>query len=527
MGAQAGWLVEFYDLNRALASPDEAWAGEFGDLLERAQRNGARHRTPFLFPADERLPDPRVNLYFRKSKIASKQPSTWRRYAYALAVWLGFLDNLGVSWDEAAAEDYTDFKFWRITDVRNDERIEPTSFDTDRAALNSFYSWAGPRYGCVNPVATGDVLGTADPDDMAGVRSRRDPVRPAGATRRRVKWLLRGAFEQWRDVGFRSYGFDGLRDQRWRGANEDRDCAFVDGLYGTGLRLEEWGSVLDVELPSVDAEGRFPRAYLARACTKGRREGREYRVPAGVVTSLAGYLDPIEGSRAEAVRRARRAGRYERIPGMRIVTRFNRQARTLTVLTAEGSSTLSLDVLGPEERGLLFRQSAEGLEPLAVWLGVNGLPMRAHSWEKRFSEANKRVATAWERAGGRGAVPLFCRPHMCRHSFALRWFSILSLVWSLRVEGFTDAELREFRDQFGDVWFQLAGLLGHASPQTTRDWYLEPFTALETDYLMSLLDEEEHAAVGRLAERIGAGNDRVLRRVSPSTAARPAWEGLS
>ncbi|MEO3749421.1 integrase [Streptomyces sp. B6B3] len=476
-----------------------------------------------MFPVDDRRPDPRVNLYFRNSRIASRQPSTWRRYAYSLAVWLGFLDSIGIAWDEATGEDYTDFKFWRITDFRNDERVQPTSFDTDRAALNSFYSWAGPLYGCANPVAPGYTLRPADPGDIAPAQGRRDPARPAGSTRRRVKWLLRGAFEQWRDIGFRGYGFDGLRAEGWRGANEDRDCAFVDGLYGTGLRLAEWGSVLDVELPSLEMAGRFPRALLARACTKGKRDGREYRVPAGVVSSLNGYLDRVEGSRAEAIRRARRAGRYDRIPGMKIVTGLSPRARTLTILTDQGSTTRSMDSLEPEERLLLFRPTDDGLEPLAVWLGVNGLPMRAHSWQKRFAEANKRVAAAWRHAGGRRAVPLFCRPHMCRHSFALRWFSILSLVWNQRVEGFTDAELREFRDQFGDVWFQLAGLLGHANPQMTRDWYLEPFTALETDYLMALLDEEEHAAVSRLAERIGATSDRVLRRVGPAgTAVRPA-----
>lgn len=38
--------------------------------------------------------------------------------------------------------------------------------------------------------------------------------------------------------------FDGLRRQGWRGgALEDRDVAFVDGLYGTGLRVREWASL--------------------------------------------------------------------------------------------------------------------------------------------------------------------------------------------------------------------------------------------------------------------------------------------
>lgn len=340
-----------------------------------------------------------------------------------------------------------------------------------------------------------------------------------------MKWLLRGAFEQWRNIGLRGYEFDGRRVEGWRGANEDRDCAFVDGLYGTGLRLTEWASVLDVELPAAGATGRFLRSTLARRCTKGARQGREYRIPVGVATSVAGYMDSVEGSRAEAVRRAQRDGRYETVDGLRVVTAFDHRRRVLTVLTPQGSSTIGLDMLDPEERRSLFRRTPRGLEPLAVWLSGSGLPMQAHSWEKRFAEANKRITLAWDRVGGRGPVPLFCRPHMCRHSFALRWFSILSAVWGQRVEGFTDAEVRELREQFGDVWFQLSGLLGHVNPQTTRDWYLEPFTALETDYLMSLLDEEEQDGVGALLTRLGAAGTRVLTRVTSDAGLTGASEG--
>jgi hypothetical protein len=87
-----------------------------------------------------------------------------------------------------------------------------------------------------------------------------------------VKWLLRSAFEQWRDIGLRGYGFDGRRLPGWRGFNEDRDAAFVDGLYGTGLRLIMWSSILDVELPTEEALGRFPKAWLTAACIKGARK---------------------------------------------------------------------------------------------------------------------------------------------------------------------------------------------------------------------------------------------------------------
>jgi hypothetical protein len=356
-------------------------------------------------------------------------------------------------------------------------------------------------------------------------RGGRDPLRPAGSSRRQVKWMLRSAFEQWRDIGLRGYGFDGLRRGGWRGYNEDRDVAFVDGLYGTGLRLREWATVLDVELPALEAVSeRYPRAWLAAACAKGGREGRWYRVPRAVLDSVAGYLDVVEGSRAEAIRRARRSGRYEELAGVRIVTGYQPRGRVLLLLGPDGSVPVPVpvDAVGPDERRLLFRRTAEGLEPLAVWLSRSGLPKKTHGWEDTFADANRRAACAWL-AGGRSGrsgegCPLWARPHMLRHSFALKWYSILSVVWQQRLDGFTGVELQDLRAQFGDVWHQLATLLGHADPATTRDYYLEPFTGLQVDYLLALLNEDERDGVDALVRAVVAGSGRVLRGVAADAA---------
>jgi hypothetical protein len=269
------------------------------------------------------------------------------------------------------------------------------------------------------------------------------------------------------------------------------------------------GGVLDVELP-VAGEGRFPRAWLAAACAKGGRNGRYYRVPRSVVASVQAYLDPVEGSRREAISRAQRAGRYERLPGIRVVSGWDARSGVLYLEAGSQVRRLAADVAGPDERRLLFRRGEHGLEPLAVWLTPGGLPKRPHGWEDTFQAANARVRDAWTASGGRGGAALFCRPHMCRHSFALKWFSILSVVWEHRLEGFTAEEAKDLRDVFGDLWFQLATLLGHADPATTRNVYLEPFCSLQVDYLMSLLDEEETAGVAALVRAVAADSGRVL-----------------
>ncbi|MBT2448028.1 site-specific integrase [Streptomyces sp. ISL-43] len=526
------WTVDFYDFTSPPPVTSDPQLPDLGDLHTRAARNGARHGTPVILPPSGR-PDSRINLFFREGRMATSQPGTWRRYAYTLVVWLDFLDALGTTWDRATVRDVEAFKDWRITDARNAERVRATSFDTDRAGLNSFYTWAASRFGVTNPVTT--VRADDDtPTRQAYGRGRRDPLRPAGATNRQVKWLLRDALEQWRDIGLRGYGFDGVRrpGRQAGGFNEDRDTAFVDGLYGTGLRLREWASVLDVELSAPGSE-RMGTAWLAAQCAKGGRNGRTYWIPRQVLRSVEGYLDPVEGSRAEVVRRAQREGRYERLSGARIVTGHEPRARQVRVAITDGSETLALDELTPDDRRLLYRRTPQGLEPLWVWLSANGLPKKPHSWEDTFDAANRRVTEAWlhktdperrlnreQREQVRRECPLWATPHMCRHSFALKWFSILSLLEERRLEGFAPDEVEDFRDQLGDIWLQLAMLLGHRHSDTTREYYLEPFTGLQVSYLMALLDDDEKSGVDTLVRIFARHGGSVVGPVVAAGTAR-------
>ena len=367
MGDGSGcWTVDFYDFTVPSGLLGDGELAGFGDVHERARGNGARHGTPVIAHTAGRA-DARVNLFFRTGTMAAARPATWRRYAFALVVWLNFLSVFGRSFDEATARDVEAFKDWRLTDRRNGGRVQPTSFDTDRAALSSFYGWAAARYGIVNPVPTAASRQRRRPGGDGGHGpAGRDGLRPASASRRQVKWMLRSAWEQWRDIGLREYGFDGLRRPGWRGgAVEDRDVAFVDGLFGTGLRLAEWASVLDIELPPA-AGGRFPRAWLAAACAKGGQRGRFYRIPRRVLSLLEGYLDPVEGSRRPAIARAQAAGRYESLHGVQVVTGYNARSRVLYLAGQSGARSVPVDVLGPDERRLLLRASPQGLEPLAV-----------------------------------------------------------------------------------------------------------------------------------------------------------------
>ncbi|MFF0746775.1 hypothetical protein ACFYVL_40970 [Streptomyces sp. NPDC004111] len=127
-----------------------------------------------------------------------------------------------------------------------------------------------------------------------------------------VKWLDPAGYARRVDVGLRGLNLHGREIDGWRGRNSQRDCAFVDGLYGTGLRLSEWASVLRLELPADDETRTYYTCRLAEACAKGGR-GRRFWMPRSVLVDVLAYE---EGERAAAVRRAQRACRYDRLPGV-------------------------------------------------------------------------------------------------------------------------------------------------------------------------------------------------------------------
>src|SRR5260370_39626003 len=83
--------------------------------------------------------------------MAAARPATWRRYAFALVVWLNFLSVFGRSFDEATARDVEAFKDWRLTDPRNGGRGPPPPVDPPHRARGSLFASAARRHGGAYP----------------------------------------------------------------------------------------------------------------------------------------------------------------------------------------------------------------------------------------------------------------------------------------------------------------------------------------------------------------------------------------
>ena len=310
--ASAAWRLFFHRVGALPATVlDDAVARAHRGVLERASGR-MRDGQPF-FVGPGGLVDVRVNRWFCSDELRGLSRSTWRKYAYSLLVWLNFLSAYGVGWDEADAEAQEALKVWRVSDDRNPGAVAPGTFHHDLVALRLFYVWAAAEYGVANPIRMRRGWGRR----RDGSAAERPVTAPSAVRDRDVKWFDPAGFVRFRDVGLMGFTVDGRDDPGFRGRNGQRDGAFVDGLYGTGLRLQEWGSVLVAELPADDAHRGFSTCRLAAATAKYGR-GRRYWLPRRVLVEVLGY---VEGERAHAVRRARQAGRYERLEGARVVTR--------------------------------------------------------------------------------------------------------------------------------------------------------------------------------------------------------------
>ncbi|MFE3206365.1 site-specific integrase [Embleya sp. NPDC059237] len=424
----------------------------------------------------------RVNDFLASAKMRNRADTTNRDYAYSIGVWLNFLLALGRNWWEATDEDVEAFQFWRITDPANEQAVQESSFARDMAGCKTFYRWIGKRHPVRNPFED------------------RDP--PRGRKRQDVKWLDPAAVDRWISVGVRGRGLDGRVDPAWRGRNEQRDTAFVNGLYGTGLRLSSWSSVVLPELP-VPQRGRgYYRCQLADECAKGRY-GYRYWMPRAALRGVIAY---IEGAPAAAVRRAQDAGRYEHARHMRLVTATT---RTTAFFAGRGErQETDWNNLGPDTRRLLFRRTPQGLEPLALWLNEDGLPRAAHGWHHTFDTANARIRSL-------GLDGFTCTPHILRHSLALKWFAVGQLVQAARLGHLSEDEVRDFREQFGDVWSLVQTILGHRRVETTREVYLEPFEALQVEVLLA---HAEGFPIARFISDAFAGHPRV--RTDPLAVGR-------
>ncbi|PJT45777.1 integrase [Streptomyces albidoflavus] len=472
---------------RVVWVPDPGWwgsapaAGEIGfeDLASEVEQIGLMPGDP-VFVAPDFTIDPDLLDFVLSEHFRFLKRETKRNYGTDIRILLTYLSSRGIDWRQASQQDLLNYRSWRCDAPQNPIRVGGSKWNREAAAFTRLFKWAKVR-----PL----------PVDASRLEHR-----AADAVSARVAWLTPRTWGLWTDIGLRGHDRDGAPTWGWEARTEARNTSFVRFTLSSGLRRQEAGSLLTFELPAQGLRhGRYLHAMLAGVVTRSK-SGRTFYASVESVGQVETY---VQSERAWAVQRAQHLGRYDKLDQMRLVTKVT-SGRTKKVVWVDRNGVEGQQLLTRldwQERQWLFLEGPQGPEPAWLWLTEQGMPMLPDRWNQVFTTANSRcertLLTPAERkvsrdlraAEVRGKTP-YATPHSTRHSFALYMLILLNQLMETRF-GLTKEDRRDFAMLFGDPWWLVKTLLGHADVETTKRHYLAPVAHLQLESILASADTDD------------------------------------
>ena len=299
-----------------------------------------------------------------------------------------------------------------------------------------------------------------------------------------IRPLTQTQWATFRDVGLGGRNVSGELDPSWRGRAPLRSQAGAQLAVSTGMRLAEFSTLLDAELPSVSNSG---ASILLEACAKYQKR-RRVHVPAATLRAV----DLYRQTERRSVVNASRGSLWSRRSELFVVDEIDVSAGVVRGRLDGRRSSWRLHLMPPHLRRIAVVERDRGLEALGLFIGRGGLPISLRAWHATFETASRRVLElAPDEMGGRRSR---ITPHDLRHTFAV-----------VLLKALTDIALaRESERRAGNVGpaslsehiainprLTVQRLLGHSNPATTMVYlrYIEDTDALIQDVFESWNDE--------------------------------------
>jgi len=463
---------------RALRLPAGREAARIGDALSRVSRGTVMSGMPFVLWDDGSYAS-EVNAFLRGLPLGytadgiptgrpTRSRESWKAIATDLVVFGSWLSDVrGVPlWSATTRDAHAYHEARRVVPVglAGTPAVTAGTWNRNHTHLKRLYDYA---------LAAG--LAEVNPFGVTGFG------REVAVRSRKVRFISLDVFDQWCEVGLRGEA----AVSGWRESQQaTRNVVFAQFLLRTGVRLTEGSSLLVSDLPGRVAVGTRGVLHLPGAITKGGVDRDVYLTPAG----LQPVNEWMDVERRGLVARALDENRYQG-DGF-IVGRLDRSR----VRLRDGTSART-DQMIPETRRrlILTDQGGTVLEPAALWLGNDGLPLSPSSWHSVFRRANDKCAEA--------GLNVRLTPHMLRHTFAVHMLSLL-LAESMRpirqmLHSGADAHTVALRRLLIDPVRMLQLLLGHAHYTTTLDHYL-PYVQQATEVSDAAVDRWQSVVGPRL-----------------------------
>ncbi|MEU8794585.1 site-specific integrase [Streptomyces sp. NPDC048643] len=387
-----------------------------------------------------------LSSWFRLIGQQGLDPKTMKAYAYTVIMLLNYLTARGLDLRQATENDVLEFRRWRREDA--EETVEETTWDRDAAAIGGLYTYLD-QIGYVTgrpwrATGRGASLGSGTSQDS------------------RVRHMELDQYLFLRDVGFGGLQPGGGLDLGFRGWRPHRNRAALELALMTGMRIQEWSTLLLPELGLTDSK-RAPFAVVdLAACAKYGRPRSVY-APSAAMELLSAYL-LLErpGIVATAQRTLRRQVRE-----LFVVQRIERDGTQVRGVLEGATITRVIKDMKPDLRRITVWETGGGLDPLALFVGTGGRMLTGSGWDRIRWRAWKRMKR-WSEHGAAPVLPRRCWVfHDTRHTFALRLLIFLTRE-ALRDVSAEQMPMATLLDHMvGNPLLVVQRRLGHAHPSTT------------------------------------------------------------
>ncbi|NRQ39373.1 hypothetical protein HII36_47255 [Nonomuraea sp. NN258] len=369
------------------------------------------HRTlPDGLPliVDERMqPVEPLCSWFRSLAYARKQPETMQSYAYIARRLAAFLAERGT--DVLGATE-ADLVAYRTSRTELDERpVDAPTFDKEAVVINSLYT---------HLVDQGLIK--RRPFRLVGRNQTRSSLHSGTKRGMQIRHITVEQYLFFRDVGFGGALPDGSIDETFRGWAPNRGRAGLELALLTGMRLQEWSTLLLPELGEDIRRPGEPVVFELQKCAKYELP-REVYVPPAALDMVDHYVllerpELVEVSARSLARRHK---------DLFVVSEVDHEQGRLHGTLEGRRRKMLMSAMDPDLRRRTVRETDSGVEPLAAFIGHGGQMLGPSSWDRIRKDAWRRM----RRYSAEPGVPILpvkpWRFHDARHTFALQLLKYL------------------------------------------------------------------------------------------------------
>jgi len=450
--------------------------------------------TPVYLDDVTMLPIEPLCSWFRHLAYDDKDAKTLREYAYIMRRFIHFLHSRGRDLLDATE---SDLRAYRVLRMQTQEKpVSDVTWAKEAQLLNQLYRWLVDH-------------GHLRDRPLRMGRRGRNPLTPRLRRGMDIRHMTLAQYRYFRDVGLGGQLPDSRASNVFRGQAPLRNRAAADLALSTGMRPQEWSSVL---MPELQIGRRRPGEsveFAVQGCAKYGKY-REIYVPTATADALDNFL-LIE--RPDLVATSAKSLAHQRRE-LFVVDHIDYETGKLAGVLDGQRRTFTMSAMGPQLRRITVQENEAGLESLAVFIGHGGQMLGPSSWYWIRCEAWERMCAHADHRDAPVMPQRRWRWHDLRHTFALQLLTYLERQMDGDEPDAVARRRRHMAYLGGHIKHNplliVSRRLGHASPSTTYT-YLEytddPLNAVDAAFgAWTVQDSDTYADI---ASRMLSGNGQL------------------